>query len=65
MLTFADVSIKHLLKKYGLKVSDLADMYEFKNEVSMRNSSAYGRYVRGSEKLIRAIERGIIEKLRD
>ena len=63
MLTFVAVSDKHILKKYGISIADLAEMFEAKNEISFRNSSAYNRYVRASVKLIHRVEHSITNKI--
>lgn len=63
MLTFVAVSDKHILKKYNISIADLAEIFEAKNEISFRNSSAYNRYIRAAAKLIQRVEQSITTKI--
>jgi len=54
---------KHKLKKYNISVSDLADMFGAKNEMSFRNSTAFKRYIKASISIIEKVENEIINKI--
>lgn len=54
---------KHKLKKYNISVSELADMFGSKNEISFRNSSAFKRYMKATLSIIEKVETEIVNKL--
>lgn len=54
---------KHKLKKYNLSVSELANMFGSKNEISFRNSTAFKRYMRATISIIEKVESEIVSKL--
>jgi len=63
MLIFVEMEYKHKLKKYNLSVSELANIFGAKNEISFRNSTAFKRYIKATVSIIEKVESEIVNKL--
>lgn len=56
---------KQKLKKYNLKVSDIAGMIGAKNEISFRNSTAFKRYMKFFVSISEHVEQHLIKKINE
>ena len=65
ILNFADMTYKHKLKKYNLRVSDIAEMLELKNEMTLRNSTAFNLYMRFFVRVVERVEAETLRKIQD
>lgn len=54
---------KHKLKKYNISIVELANIFELKNEMTLRNSTAFKRYVRATIRIIERVETEIANKI--
>jgi len=63
MLIFAGMEYKYKLKKYNLSVSELANMFGAKNEISFRNSTAFKRYIKATISIIERVENELTIKI--